>query len=99
MTRGPGSTVRRKKSHAAMTAASDSGATAPPLSLPEFSSPVMDEGHFSGAPPSPSTLTDIILSLHASLYGAKRSVEEIREMVWRYYDNRAGTCGLLPRRI
>ncbi|WFC95054.1 hypothetical protein MBRA1_001695 [Malassezia brasiliensis] len=43
----------------------------------------------TGAPPSPSTLTDIILTLHASLYGAKRSVEEIREMVWRYYDGDA----------
>ncbi|PKI83646.1 hypothetical protein MVES_002590 [Malassezia vespertilionis] len=39
--------------------------------------------------PSPSTLTDIILNLHASLYGAKRSVEEIREMVRRYYDGDA----------
>ena len=44
-----------------------------------------------GAPPSPSTLTDIILTLHASLYGAKRSAEEIKEMVWRYYDSNAGT--------
>ena len=43
----------------------------------------------TGAPPSPSTLTDIILTLHASLYGAKRGVEEIREMVWRYYDGDA----------
>lgn len=43
----------------------------------------------TGAPPSPSTLTDIILTLHASLYGAKRSVEEIRETVWRYYDGDA----------
>ena len=43
----------------------------------------------AGAPPSPSTLTDIILTLHASLYGAKRSVDEIRETVWRYYENDA----------
>ncbi|WFD20703.1 hypothetical protein MCAP1_002955 [Malassezia caprae] len=49
----------------------------------------MDESDLGGAPPSPSTLTDIILSLHASLYGAKRSVDEIRGMVWRYYDNSA----------
>lgn len=42
------------------------------------------------APPSPSSLTDIILSLHASLYGEKRSVDDIREMVTRYYDYDAG---------
>lgn len=44
-----------------------------------------------GAPPSPSTLTDIILTLHAALYGAKRTREEIQEMALRYYDANAGT--------
>ncbi|WFD31822.1 hypothetical protein MSPP1_002862 [Malassezia sp. CBS 17886] len=60
------------------------------LSLRDISSPVDDLSDFGGgAPPSPSTLTDIILSLHASLYGAKRSDAEIREMVLRYYDGDA----------
>ncbi|CAO1630247.1 unnamed protein product [Sympodiomycopsis kandeliae] len=39
-----------------------------------------------GGLPSPSTLTDILLGLHSTLYGAKRSPEEVREMVARYYD-------------
>lgn len=43
-------------------------------------------GGAAGGPPSPSTLTDILLGLHSTLYGAKRSPEEVREMVWRYYD-------------
>lgn len=42
-----------------------------------------------GAPPSPSTLTDIILTLHASLYGVKRSADEIRQVVQRYYEGDA----------
>jgi hypothetical protein len=39
-----------------------------------------------GGLPSPSTLTDILLGLHSTLYGGKKSPEEVREMVWRYYD-------------
>lgn len=46
-----------------------------------------DWHRFGGAGlPSPSTLTDILLGLHSTLYGAKRSPEEVREMVWRFYD-------------
>lgn len=104
MARSAGPPIRRKKSHLALEAASDACATAPvpptgsqPLSLHDIASPVIDENDLGAAPPSPSTLTDIILSLHASLYGAKRSVDEIRGMVWRYYDNSAGTCAPLSR--
>lgn len=39
-----------------------------------------------GGLPSPSTLTDILLGLHSTLYGAKKSPEEVKEMVGRYYD-------------
>lgn len=60
------------------------------INLKDLNSAVDESSEFGGgAPPSPSTLTDIILTLHASLYGAKRSVDEIREMVWRYYDGDA----------
>ncbi|WFD35227.1 hypothetical protein MCUN1_002077 [Malassezia cuniculi] len=59
------------------------------LSLREIASPVSDLSEFSGAPPSPSTLTDIILTLHSSLYGAKRSVPEVREIMQRYYEGSA----------
>jgi hypothetical protein len=34
-------------------------------------------------------LTDIILGLHSTLYGGKRTAEEVREMVGRYYDRDA----------
>lgn len=68
-----------------------SGATPQPmtLSLHDISSPIEPESDLGGAPPSPSTLTDIILSLHGSLYGAKRQICEIQEMVRRYYDSNA----------
>ena len=59
------------------------------LSLDDISSPIEQESDLGGAPPSPSTLTDIILSLHGSLYGAKRQICEIHEMVRRYYDSNA----------
>ncbi|KAN0060434.1 hypothetical protein ACQY0O_007764 [Thecaphora frezii] len=42
-----------------------------------------------GGPPSPSTLTDNILGMHSTLYGGKRKPEELREMVWRYYERGA----------
>lgn len=48
------------------------------------------EAFAHGGPPSPSTLTDIILGIHSTLYGAKRTPEEVREMVARYYDRDAG---------
>lgn len=50
----------------------------------------VDGGFGGGGPPSPSTLTDIILGLHSTLYGGKRLPEEVREMVQRYYDYDAG---------
>lgn len=97
MARSAGPPIRRRKSHSTLANASDACATAPvppagrqPLSLHDLASPVIDESDLGTTPPSPSTLTDIILSLHASLYGAKRSVDEIRGMVWKYYDNSAG---------
>ena len=43
----------------------------------------------SGRPPSPSTLTDVILGLHATLYGGKRKPEQVRQMVERYYESGA----------
>lgn len=93
MARSAGPPVRRRKSYSTLVTTSDACATAPtrpqPLSLQDLGSPVIDEGDWGAAPPSPSTLTDMILSLHASLYGAKRSAEEIRDMVSRYYDQRA----------
>jgi len=46
--------------------------------------------HFSHGPPSPSTLTDIILGLHGTLYGGKRLPDEVRQMVGRYYETDAG---------
>lgn len=48
-----------------------------------------DVDSFGGAPPPPSALTDIILALHSSLYGAKRSVQEVREIMQRYYEGNA----------
>lgn len=48
-----------------------------------------DFGTFGQGPPSPSTLTDIILGLHSTLYGGKRTAEEVREMVNRFYDQDA----------
>lgn len=48
-----------------------------------------DFGSFGHGPPSPSTLTDIILGLHSTLYGGKRTAEEVREMVNRFYDQDA----------
>jgi hypothetical protein len=55
-----------------------------------------DHGDFSNfpgphhaGPPSPSTLTDIILGLHSTLYGAKRTPEEVRERVNAFYDKDA----------
>ena len=48
----------------------------------------------SGAPPSPSTLTDIILTLHSSLYSEKRSTPELREIMQRYYESSAGASPL-----
>lgn len=66
------------------------------LSMRDVVSPAVDDSRddlSAGAPPSPSTLTDIILTLHASMYGAKRSVDEIREVVDRYYERDAGMYG------
>lgn len=47
------------------------------------------EPHHAG-PPSPSTLTDIILGLHSTLYGGKKTQEEVRERVAAFYDRDAG---------
>ncbi|CAD6919517.1 unnamed protein product, partial [Tilletia controversa] len=46
-------------------------------------------GHETHGPPSPSTLTDVILGLHATLYASKKSGEEVMQMVSRFYDNDA----------
>ncbi|KAK0543880.1 hypothetical protein OC846_006254 [Tilletia horrida] len=40
-------------------------------------------------PPSPSTLTDVILGLHATLYAGKKSADEVLQMVSRFYDPEA----------
>ncbi|CBQ71456.1 conserved hypothetical protein [Sporisorium reilianum SRZ2] len=48
----------------------------------------MDAG-FSAGPPSPSTLTDVILGLHSTFYSCKRKPEEVKEMVSRYYERGA----------
>ncbi|KAE8210393.1 hypothetical protein CF327_g5730 [Tilletia walkeri] len=46
-------------------------------------------GNETHGPPSPSTLTDVILGLHATLYASKKSQEEVMQMVSRFYDNDA----------
>ncbi|KAL9934640.1 hypothetical protein V8E36_006415 [Tilletia maclaganii] len=46
-------------------------------------------GNETHGPPSPSTLTDVILGLHATLYASKKSSDEVIQMVSRYYDNDA----------
>ncbi|SAM86314.1 uncharacterized protein UBRO_08769 [Ustilago bromivora] len=46
-------------------------------------------GGYSPRPPSPSTLTDIILGLHNTFYSCKRKPEEVKEMVSRYYESGA----------
>jgi hypothetical protein len=50
-------------------------------------------GNYTGpqhnGPPSPSTLTDIILGLHSTLYGGKKTPEEVRERVGAFYDQDA----------
>lgn len=48
-------------------------------------------GGFSagGGPPSPSTLTDVILGLHNTFYSNKRKPEEVSQMVARYYESGA----------
>ncbi|PWY98678.1 hypothetical protein BCV70DRAFT_212594 [Testicularia cyperi] len=46
-------------------------------------------GGFSHGPPSPSTLTDVILGLHNTFYSAKRKPEEVQQMVSRYYESGA----------
>lgn len=48
----------------------------------------MDAGYSAG-PPSPSTLTDVILGLHSTFYSCKRRPEEVKEMVARYYERGA----------
>ncbi|UZJ54514.1 hypothetical protein CBS101457_003834 [Exobasidium rhododendri] len=45
--------------------------------------------HSHAGPPSPSTLTDIILGLHSTLYGMKKTPEEVRERVEAFYDQDA----------
>ncbi|PWN30585.1 hypothetical protein BDZ90DRAFT_229600 [Jaminaea rosea] len=76
------------KSHPMTSSLSGPGAAQPPPSaMPDWGAHSGDwHGGAAGGLPSPSTLTDILLGLHSTLYGAKRSPEEIREMVWRYYD-------------
>ena len=44
---------------------------------------------YSAGPPSPSTLTDVILGLHNTFYSCKRKPEEVKEMVSRYYESGA----------
>lgn len=44
---------------------------------------------FSAGPPSPSTLTDVILGLHNTFYSCKRKPEEVKHMVERYYEKGA----------
>lgn len=46
-------------------------------------------GGYSAGPPSPSTLTDVILGLHNTFYSCKRRPEEVKEMVSRYYEKGA----------
>ncbi|SNX87948.1 uncharacterized protein MEPE_06659 [Melanopsichium pennsylvanicum] len=46
-------------------------------------------GGYSAGPPSPSTLTDVILGLHNTFYSCKRKPEEVKEMVSRYYESGA----------
>ncbi|KAJ1584399.1 hypothetical protein NDA12_006584 [Ustilago hordei] len=46
-------------------------------------------GGYSARPPSPSTLTDIILGLHNTFYSCKRKPEEVKEMLSRYYESGA----------
>lgn len=53
--------------------------------------------HFPAGPPSPSSLTDTILGLHSTLYGGKRSPEEVEEMVARYYESDASEYTVLVR--
>lgn len=52
-----------------------------------------DFANYSGpnhaGPPSPSTLTDIILGLYSTLYGGKRTSEEVRDRVAMFYDQDA----------
>ncbi|CDR99017.1 hypothetical protein [Sporisorium scitamineum] len=48
----------------------------------------MDAGYSAG-PPSPSTLTDVILGLHSTFYSCKCKPEEVKEMVSRYYEKGA----------
>ncbi|TKY86995.1 hypothetical protein EX895_003672 [Sporisorium graminicola] len=48
----------------------------------------MDAGYSAG-PPSPSTLTDVILGLHSTFYSCKRKPEEVKQMVARYYERGA----------
>lgn len=70
-----------------------SGGHAMSLSLSSVQPPQgqgFHDGAFGNGPPSPSTLTDIILGLHGTLYGGKRSTSEVREMVSRYYETDAG---------
>lgn len=54
--------------------------------------------HFPAGPPSPSSLTDTILGLHSTLYGGKRSPEEVEEMVARYYESDASEYTVFVRR-
>lgn len=89
------------KSHPISTSVSACGANAMPFPAQNLQSgsagvpdwtlshhPTDEWGQSSsgGGLPSSSTLTDILLGLHSTLYGAKRSPEEVREMVWRFYD-------------
>ncbi|KIS65809.1 uncharacterized protein UMAG_06189 [Mycosarcoma maydis] len=46
-------------------------------------------GGYSAGPPSPSTLTDVILGLHSTFYSCKRKPEEVKQMVSRYYESGA----------
>lgn len=76
--------VPGQSSHTAAAPAHSSYDWMPPH--PQSAWAGLGPGGVGGGLPSPSTLTDILLGLHATLYGAKKSPEEVQEMVARYYD-------------
>lgn len=82
----PPGTAGRKSGHN-MSLSLSNGAQNTTTNGPESFADFGGIGH--GGPPSPSTLTDIILGLHSTLYGGKRTAEEVREMVSRFYDRDA----------
>lgn len=79
----PGTGGGRRSSHQMQLSLSNNGAVAGQGGAEGF------EAFGHAGPPSPSTLTDIILGIHSTLYGAKRTPEEVREMVGRFYDRDA----------